>query len=944
MILKKILLFSFTVLIQSLFAQNGTIRGLIIDDETGEPMFAASAGIEGTTNGSSSDFDGNFEISIAPGNYNLVVSFIGYNSTTISNVKVVEGDVTFLGSIRLKNSAINVETVVVSAEAIKSSEAAILTIKKKSVNVIDGISSENFKKIGDSDAAVAVKRVPGVSVQGGKYVYVRGLGDRYTKTTLNELDIPGLDPDRNSIQLDIFPTSIIDNIIVKKTFTSDLHADFTGGVVNLNTKAFPETSKLNLSFGLSYNNKIHYNPFNSNNNFLSYNGSNTDILGFDNGDRDLPISPTLLDNIVDIRLSDTEFVINATKSFNSELATKRMNNLIDGSFGISGGNQKDIGDLRLGYIGALSYKKSSSFFEDVEQNEFEKNDDNTQNNLVLNKEQIGDIGKTEVLVSAMAGAAVKTYNSKIKLNLLHLQNGESKSGFFVENNYESNFNSIKKENLEYTERSLSNILIEGNHNYKNGDIKLIWKVSPTYSKIRDKDIRETAYEINDGNYTIDVSNAGTPSRMWRNLNEYNVASKIGIIKNHEIFNFDAKMKFGFNYTFKFRDYEILRYLITPQNVTAASGLTGDPNELLTTQLYDISTESGFYIKGEYQPSNKYSGIKSNLAAYFSEEFQLSENLKSIAGLRIEKYDQFYTGVNQSGVEYNNENVLSNFDFFPSLGVIYTLNKSSNLRGTIFKTTARPSFKEKSNAQILDVLSGITYIGNIDLISSDIHNFDVRYEYFGKNNQTISISGFYKGIDNPIEMTSFSSDPDNIQPRNTGESKIFGLEFEARAKFSFLNNCYVNVNSSIIKSEVVIINEELNSRQNNLRVGEEIDKSWFGDELVREMQGQAPFLINAGLSYKFEDLNTEASIFYNVQGPTLSIVSMNKIPDIYTESFNSLNLKLSSKINSKSKISISIKNLLDDEKEMSTRSFGVENATFRKYNPGRYFSVKWSYDF
>ena len=144
------------------------------------------------------------------------------------------------------------------------------------------------------------------------------------------------------------------------------------------------------------------------------------------------------------------------------------------------------------------------------------------------------------------------------------------------------------------------------------------------------------------------------------------------------------MKIGFNYTLKLRDYEILRYLIIPQNVTAASGLTGDPNELLTTQLYDTTTESGFYIKGEYQPSNQYSGIKSNLSAYFSEEFQLNENLKSIAGLRIEKYDQFYTGVNQSGVNYNDENVLSNLDFFPSLGIIYTLNKSSNLRGTILK--------------------------------------------------------------------------------------------------------------------------------------------------------------------------------------------------------------------------------------------------------------------
>lgn len=946
----RIFIFCVCLFITNLtIAQNGIIRGCIIDDENAEPMFAANAGIDGTTIGASADFDGNFELSVEAGNYTVIASFIGYNTARVTDVNVEANKVTSLGNIRLKSSAVNVETVTITAEAVKNSETAILTFKKKSVNVIDGISAQSFKKMGDGDAAVAITRVPGVSVEGGKYVYVRGLGDRYTKTMFNGLDIPGLDPDRNSLQLDIFPTNIIDNIIVKKTFTADLPGDFTGGVVDISTKSFPETPQLKVSAGLSYNTEIHYNFKNPNDNFLSYNGSNTDFLAFDDGNRDLPIEPTLLDNIVDIRLSDSEFIMDATKRFNSELATVRKNRFIDGSFGISGGNQKSVGDNKLGYSGAFSYKNTTSFYENVQQNEFEKNDDITQVNLVTNKEQTGEIGKNEVLISAMAGAALKTNKSKIKLNLLHLQNGESKAGFFIENNYESNFNTIKKENLEYTQRSISNLLLEGNHNYKNGEIELIWKISPTYSMIRDKDIRESAYEVNDNEFTIDVSNAGTPSRMWRNLNEYNIASKIELIKEHTLFNFDAKMKYGLNYTFKYRDYEILRYLINPQNVTAASNLTGDPNELLSSQLYDIDTESGFYIKGEYQPSNAYSGIQSNLGAYFSEEFQLNDQLKSIAGIRIEKYDQLYTGENQSGIKYDNENVLSNLDIFPSLGLIYTLNKSSNLRGTFFRTTARPSFKEKSNAQILDVLSGITFIGNLDLIASNIYNYDMRYEYFGSRNQTFSLSSFYKSLYNPIEMTAFSSDPDNIQPRNTGDARIFGLELEARSSLSFLSeNLFLNLNTSVIKSEVEIIDEELIARQTTLREGEILETKWLENAenatIVREMQGQAPFLINTGLSYKYEDLDMEAGIFYNVQGPTLTVVSMNKIPDIYTSPFHSVNINLTYNYSDETKFTFNVKNMLDQDKELLTKSFGADPSIYRSYKPGRFFSFKWTHNF
>ena len=170
----------------------------------------------------------------------MQASFVSLKTIVIAGVKVKSDEVTVIDQIFLQPDVEELEAVVVSGQVAKSTEAALMAVKRKSPNMMDGISSASFRKIGDSDAAGAIKRVTGVSVEGGKYVYVRGLGDRYTKTMLNGVDIPGLDPDRNSLQIDIFPTSLLNNMMIFKTASADKPADFTGGLVNIETKDFPE--------------------------------------------------------------------------------------------------------------------------------------------------------------------------------------------------------------------------------------------------------------------------------------------------------------------------------------------------------------------------------------------------------------------------------------------------------------------------------------------------------------------------------------------------------------------------------------------------------------------------------------------------------------------------------------------------------------------------------
>src|SRR5690606_21561990 len=233
-----------------LFAQTGIIRGTVTDSATGEPLVGVTVQVEGTSTGTITDFDGKFELTVAEGVHTLAISYVSFSPIRIEDTRVDAGRVTVLDNIRLTESVGQLQEVIITAEAIRTSEEALLTVKRRSANLLDGISAANFSRIGDSDAASAVKRVPGVSIEGGRYVFVRGLGDRYTKSTLNGMDVPGVDPDRNTLQMDLFPTNIVDNLVVLKSFTADLPGDFTGGIVDINTKDFPGEKTLSASVSL----------------------------------------------------------------------------------------------------------------------------------------------------------------------------------------------------------------------------------------------------------------------------------------------------------------------------------------------------------------------------------------------------------------------------------------------------------------------------------------------------------------------------------------------------------------------------------------------------------------------------------------------------------------------------------------------------------------------
>ncbi|MBK6963550.1 MAG: TonB-dependent receptor [Bacteroidales bacterium] len=955
--LLKYLFSSVLFLITSaIFGQNGFIRGTVYDDATGESLPGVTIFAEGTTMGTMTDFDGKFNLSIPAGSYNLRISFISYETLNMRDVKVSSGNVTLFENLRLKEARIELTEVTITAEAVRNSEVALLTMKQKSANLIDGISASNFRKIGDSDAASSMKRVSGVSVEGGKYVYVRGLGDRYTKTMLNGVDIPGLDPDRNTLQMDLFPTNIIDNIIVHKSFSPELPADFTGGVVDIETKDFPEVKTLNVSLSAGINPDMHFNS-----DYLTYEGSSTDWLGYDDGKRDIPATtdiPLFSEVVGNPDGAKGQRYQEILRSFDPVMGSFKERSFMDYSIGASAGDQYALKKITLGFNVALSYKSNTEFYEDAEYGKYGMFADPSNYEADTREKQVGNYGVQNVLISGLVGFAIKTQNSKIRINLLKLQNGESKAGEFEfsKSNQGSVFSGIQH-NLEYNQRSMTNLLINGKHFFKGWDIN--WKISPTISSIEDPDVRFTRYEVRDGAYSISTE-AGFPERIWRDLKERNLSGVLHVTRDLTVFKEKSKLNFGGGYTFKERDFSILNYSINIRNVP----LTGDPNEIFREDNLwprNGSSNQGTTYEAPFIPfnPNEFNSSNSNIAAYVGWEFKPAKDLRAIVGVRTEKFEQRYTGKNQQqDIELNDKVVMDDLDFFPSANLIYAISEKQNLRASFAMTIARPSFKELSFAEIFDPITTRTFIGGLfrdandlegivywdgNLRSTYINNYDLRWEYFAEKGEMLSLGAFFKTFDSPIEIVQYFTLTGAFQPRNVGDGQVIGAELEFRKNLDFISNklseLSVNSNITLTESRIELSATELVSKKENARTGEKVED-------YRSMAGQAPLIVNFGIAYNGNENGLEAGVYYNVQGKTLEAVGIVDRPDIYTKSFHSLNLNINKTLGEKKKIQVGLKveNILGDSKESVFDFYNGDEQYFTRLNQGRTFQLRLSYKF
>ena len=516
---------SLFVFITTLSFSQSVITGTVIDGEFNDPLPFANVILKNSTDrsfieGITTDFDGKFLFEVVDGTYLIELSYVGYETQQITEINIT-GDKEFLIDVILNPSSNSLDEVVVTTSQRKNSEVAILAIQKKSINLIDGLSAQTIKKTGDSNLAAAIKRVPGVSIQDGKFVYVRGLGDRYSKTLLGGLEVPGLDPDKNTLQLDVFPTNILDNIIISKSASADLPADFSGGIVNIVLKDFSTLPEYGFSVSGNYNPDMNFVD-----NAIRNNPGGTNLFGFNNGYFDRPIGAAQNIPLPEQNAIGYAGVLNkVTRTFEQQMAVNRYRSGIDYSFGATASNQFNLkNDTAIGFIAALGFRSDTDYYKDYQTGTIAKETSGIENNT----SQRGELGVIKKLASALFGVSLKTKNSKYKLNVLNLRSAESNAIFaeyadYLENPYLGQANI-----LTYTDRNIVSIPFSAKHILNEGKSIIEWKIAPSYAEVFDKDFKKTVFETNASKsfFTISPSTTQLPQRLWRTLKEDALASTI----------------------------------------------------------------------------------------------------------------------------------------------------------------------------------------------------------------------------------------------------------------------------------------------------------------------------------------------------------------------------------------------------------------------------------
>ncbi len=913
-------------------AQTGILRGKIIDNKTGETLIGATIMVTGTFQGTTTDFDGNYNLTgMEPGTCSITCSFISFESVTVKDVDIKEDEVSIL-NFNLDESTVNLETVMVVSRARQRTEAALIVLQRKSASVLDGISSQQFTLLDDSDAASALKRVTGVTVENGKYVYVRGLGDRYSKTALNGADIPGLDPNRNTVQMDLFPANLIENIIIYKTFSPELPGSFTGGYVNVITKDFPAKFTFQVSNSLGYNTQSSMND-----NFLLYEGGSLDWLGVDDGTRKIPKIARNRNFPAGLFINN-EKLDQVTTSFNKNFQLMEIPSFMDHSHSISIGNQLELFGKQFGFIASLTYNRSFNYYSNGITGHYDLDQAGSK---ALEKEILFSDrrGSVNVLAGGILSASYKlSHNHKVGITLIRNQSGKSSGRYQEGQNY---YHELVFQNrvMQFLERSFNSYQLKGEDYFdKLGKLKINWVTSFTRSIQNEPDLRffQNALDRDlNGDLTLPkILSYGQdyPTRYYRDMNEINWDNKIDAELPFRLAGRNSKVKLGGSIVFKKRDFNEFRFDFKDEN-RSFNAYKGDIARYLSNENIGVDPEIdgvyGLYVMDLYQRSNNYEAEQTLWATYAMGDLQVSDKLRVIVGARLEKNDIYVTSEHPD----KPTGELDNLDILPALNLSYNLTKNMNLKAAITRTLAYPSYRELAPFASFDYLGGFIFNGNPELTRTRINNFDLRWEFFPKSGEILAVSGFYKKFENPIEQV-FRFGNDNVIWQNVEKATVYGIELLVNKSLGFVDffkDFSFSGNFSYIYSKVDINPQEL----------EEIHAVNPDHPDYRKMFGQSPYILNVALKYQNSKVKINSNLGFNISGEKIAIAGNGGTPNIMEQPFANLNYNISKTLNDHFVLKLSIGNILNSTHK-KIYSYLNDEYIHALYTQGRTIKIKLKY--
>ena len=892
----KVLFFILFLTLSAMTVVAGTIKGTVTDKQTREPLTGATIQIAGTTQGTVADVDGNYSLDVNNGTYTLAIKYVGYKDIIINNVKAGKSDLIL--NFELESDAQALGEVSVVARKNLEGERALQMERRKATLAIENLGSKEMSLKGIGNVEEGVKKITGISVADAGQLIVRGLGDRYSTTTLNGLPIASPNPDNKLIPLDLFPSSTVQNITVSKVYNAEAFADYSGAHIDINTKENITEDFFNIGF----NTGGKFNTLGKDNYRMNRNGSLFRTSGVDQAALNMPLSE--FDNYVKTR-----------NIFDTSFAVKKKSSLPDFSGNLGFGKNIGIGNQTLSILASASAGNS---FQNMD-NAFYKTLEATgsvQDNFAY------DSYAQELKLAALGhiGYTLRRHD-RIGYTFFYARNAtdtyQRREGIDAEDHELTGSNNITHI------YSLQNHQLDGVHSFGGREQwELTWGGSYSKTGSEEPDRRQVMYIKNDnGALSLFKLNRQETMRYFGSLDEEEWNGNLAMRWKWNENNF---LKLGVNYKNKSRDYKATRFYYNLNKI--------DP---VITDIYDTDgflnqeniADGNVVVQRVMQPKDSYRAGNEIYSGYLLTDFYPVPSLLVNLGVRYEISRQWVDYATDGGDWYAERRNLDKNDLFPTLNLKYTVNDANSIRFSASRTVTRPSFIEMAPFLYQESYGSAQIRGNNELQNGYNYNFDLRYEHFGKNGDMISLTAYFKYLDSPIERIQALQGGATLHSfQNADNGMAGGMEVELRKQL--MKDLRLGANISYMYTNV------------------KLPEGGAYTNKERPLQGASPILANADLTYspRFgEDRQLNLALLYNLQGSRIHAVGVSKLGDIKQQTLHTLNFSAGYDINNHFSLKLLVNDLLNRAVifKQEVPSTG-EEVEVERYKKGANFEIGFSY--
>ena len=921
--IKALVLFVLST-VTAIAQDGGTIRGTIKDSKTKEDIIGATILVQGINKGAATDINGFFSFGKLPvGSYSLKISFVGYESKIYEGVKVAANQVTELNLSLAEESATLAEVKVV-AQKLTNTEQSVISEIKAAQLVVSGISAAQITKTLDRTAAEVVKRVPGVTIFGERFINIRGLNERYNTVQLNNAFAPSMETDVRSFSFDIIPAGQIDRILVFKSPSAEIPGEFAGGVVKIFTKSIPENNFLTLDISSAYREGTTGSAF-----FATKN-ANMAWTGFDQGYFDLPKSfPINRSALINTGAAGIDAI---GASLKNNWVPVESNAMPDMRASLAGGLKFDLGSVRIGNVTAVNYSNTRSIFK------MERNDWGYSN--------IQTTGEPDEIFNYVDNQ----YSNAIRLGVSHNWSARFAGGSVIE--FKNLFNQLA--NTQYIQRSgfdngsnwdirsfdqvfrgIYTGQLTGRHEFQDGSLKTDWMVGYNSAYRNQPDYKRFRYNVDGSSSSLFIPNGAAQTfllgRTYINMDESSYTAAFNLDKRIKVGDEkELDFKAGLFYEDKVRDFGA-------RNIGYVKSTPSFQTTLPIDQLFspqNFNSRTGVKIDEQTNPNDSYNATNNLFAAYVSANYALGKKFNAIVGVRAEQNSQKLNSADLVGKAINYDN--TRLDVLPSMNLTYNFTERSLLRLAYGKTLNRPEFRELAPFSFYDFVNNRTVSGNPTLKNAEIQNFDFRYEFYPTPTELVSIAAFYKDFTNPIEVVFASGANPILNFSNAKSAYSTGIEAE------FRKNLNANQPNTILgRTSLVFNGTYIFSR---VKLDETVAKDQSDN---RPLQGQSPYIVNAGLNYNDTKKGLQLNFNYNVIGKRIFAVGNNfgsPYPDWFEMPRNVIDFSFSKQLTKAIMLKGGVSDILNqgntilqdgNQDQVFDRN---QDQTIQNYAPGRVASL------